>query len=702
MARMDSAGEVNANLFGKYELLRRLATGSTSEIWLARQRGIGGFAKNLVIKRMLPGLVADSVSVRRFLNEALIASRLNHPAIAQVYEFGEADNTYYIAMEFIHGEDLGQLEITGWNRSQWIARPLALRLVANVCEGLYYAHSLADDVGRALRIVHRDICPQNILVTFSGAVKLVDFGIAKTVDPVVVTKTGEIKGNLAYMAPEQAAGKPLDHRADIFALGLVLYELLTGVRPLKRDSGPATLKAAIKCDIPPPSEIADVPVDLDPIVMGALAKSVGDRYRDARQFQIALEETLVVQRWVASSVQISELMETLFAEKLAEEKRIATSVLTGSSGVKIQAAWPVDAQKTGAMAVTESSGQSQRPAEDVPLVAWLHLSDIHFGYREPGSRWDQKLVIDALRRDIFTLAQRKNPLPSPDMILVTGDIAFSGLAPQYAEAKKWLLGVAEGIGLDLSHVFTVPGNHDVERAVGERRPVVGWLAEALRESTLDIDAVLENEEGRDHLAQRFSNYLDFAASCAVKRDSAKVSWCNPLVASNVLRIRLVGFNTAILAADSNDRGKLRLGQRAIGEAFLEPPVSDGELVLVMSHHPFRDGWLADERDAVGWIRKYAHLHLSGHVHEGRSEVFRDGSGHSLVSIVAGAVHDRDKVTEPSGYGYNLSAVFRGRDGLLKLKIWPRLWSARNKGFGVDVHNVNDGQESAEYPLFYLK
>ncbi|WP_224245911.1 serine/threonine protein kinase [Hyalangium gracile] len=311
----------NPQPFGKYQLLKKLATGGMAEVWLARQSGIEGFAKSVVVKRILPHLAEDREFVEMFRNEALIAANFNHPNIAQVYEFGEANGTYYIAMEYIHGEDLGRVMRKAWSAGQWIARPLAIRIVASACEGLFYAHTRTDGNGKPLKVVHRDISPQNILISFDGSVKLVDFGIAKAADQVGLTKSGAIKGKFAYMAPEQAAGKPLDHRADIFAIGLVLYELLTGVRPLKRDSELATLQAALECAIQTPSEVADVPSELDPVVMSALAKAADDRYRDARQFQIALEETLVAQRWVASSVQISELMETLFADRLAEEKK---------------------------------------------------------------------------------------------------------------------------------------------------------------------------------------------------------------------------------------------------------------------------------------------------------------------------------------------------------------------------------------------
>jgi len=312
---------MSAQDFGNYQLLKKLATGGMAEVWLARKTGIEGFERLVVIKRILPHLAEDPEFVQMFLNEAKIAARFNHPNIAQIYDLGEVNGTYFIAMEYVHGEDLGRVMRKAWSTGAWIARPLAIRVVASAGEGLSYAHAKADEQGRPLRVVHRDISPQNILISFDGSVKVVDFGIAKAADQASMTKSGAIKGKFAYMSPEQAAGKPLDHRSDIFALGLVLYELLTGIRPLKRDSELGTLQAALECSIEPPSRVADVPRELDSVVMKALAKAADDRYRDARQFQMALEEFLIGQRMVATSVQVSELMTTLFADRLEEEMR---------------------------------------------------------------------------------------------------------------------------------------------------------------------------------------------------------------------------------------------------------------------------------------------------------------------------------------------------------------------------------------------
>ncbi|MFL5321955.1 MAG: serine/threonine protein kinase [Myxococcaceae bacterium] len=411
---------MNLQPFGKYQLIKKLATGGMAEVWLARQTGIEGFKKEVVVKRILPHLADDPEFVQMFLNEAKIAARFSHPNIAQIFDFGlePSTKTYYIAMEFIRGEDLGRVMRKAWSTGQWIARPLAIRIVAACCEGLYYAHTQTDERGVPLRVVHRDISPQNILISFDGGVKLVDFGIAKASDVASMTKSGAIKGKFAYMSPEQASGKPLDHRSDIFAIGLVLYELLTGVRPLKRDSELATLQAALECAIEPPSAVADVPSELDEVVMHGLTKLADDRYRDARMFQMALEEFLVAQRWVASSVQISELMETLFADRIAEEKQLGHAnppAADGSSSVSGSPApppppsgsWEAPPQQPGAPATRPMSSDALRrvtgPRTDAPKA------DVQGWEAPPAEMKDGRAVEPSARRNSVSGAQ---PAPS--------------------------------------------------------------------------------------------------------------------------------------------------------------------------------------------------------------------------------------------------------------------------------------------------
>ncbi len=323
--------------FGKYQLEKKLASGGMAEVWLARQTGIEGFNRHVVIKRILPHLAEEPEFVQMFLNEAKIASRFSHANIAQIFDLGENGGTYFIAMEFVHGEDLGRIIRRAWTTNQWLARPIAIRIVADACAALHYAHTRTDEMGRALKVVHRDVSPQNILVSFDGAVKLVDFGIAKAADQVSNTASGALKGKFAYMSPEQASGKMLDARSDIFSLGLVLYELMTGVKPLKRESELATLQAAIECEIEKPSEAVEVPPEIDSTVMAALAREPDDRYRDAREFQMALEALLVAEGTVATSLQVSDMMSQLFADRLEEEAKLGTPMPASASSTNLKA-----------------------------------------------------------------------------------------------------------------------------------------------------------------------------------------------------------------------------------------------------------------------------------------------------------------------------------------------------------------------------
>jgi serine/threonine protein kinase len=314
---------VSIETFGKYQLLKRLAMGGMAQIYLARQRGPEGFEKLLVVKRILPHLAENDEFVRMFLDEARIAARLDHPNIVQIYDLGSQDDSFFIAMEYIHGEDLRRVWKRAERSGQLIPVPLVCRIMIEACAGLDHAHKKADGSGKPLNIVHRDISPQNILLTFEGRVKVVDFGIAKAADQATVTRSGVLKGKYSYMSPEQAAGQKVDCRSDIFALGVVLYELLTGARLFKRTTDMATLQAVAQCDILPPSRLNPrVPEDLDPIVMKALAREPGDRYADALQLQLALEDWLVAHQLPSSTAHVAAFMQDLYAARLAEEARL--------------------------------------------------------------------------------------------------------------------------------------------------------------------------------------------------------------------------------------------------------------------------------------------------------------------------------------------------------------------------------------------
>jgi serine/threonine-protein kinase len=309
--------------FGKYTLLRKLATGGMAELFLAIQKSVAGFEKLLVIKRILPAMNQDRAFIEMLLHEARIAATLSHPNIVQIFDVGQHDGQYFIAMEHVHGEDLRSI-VRQMKKKEVLEFPLehALAIVLGMCAGLSYAHEKHELDGSALNIVHRDISPQNVVVTFTGDVKIVDFGIAKSDTRIgEQTKSGKLKGKVPYMSPEQARGESIDARSDVFSTGVMLFELTTGKRLFKGTSEYETLRLICERDYPRPSDIRpDYPPDLEPIVMKALAKDASDRYQTARDLQADLEGFVRRHQIAVSHIALNQFMQSLFEDKLALQK----------------------------------------------------------------------------------------------------------------------------------------------------------------------------------------------------------------------------------------------------------------------------------------------------------------------------------------------------------------------------------------------
>jgi len=275
---------------GKYQLVKCIARGGMAEIFLARVQGPAGFEKGVVVKRVLPHLSESSEFVQMFLDEARLAARLSHPNIVQIFDFGESDGSYFLCMEHLAGEDLANVVRLAQQAGGTMPFPLAAMVVSAAADALHYAHTLTDEGGQPLGIVHRDISPSNIFLTYTGAVKVLDFGIAKAQTKAVQTQAGVIKGKLMYMAPEQAKGKAVDGRSDVWALGAVLHEALTGQRLFARDTELAIYHAVLHDPIPSPSEIEpQIPEELSAIVMRALERDLAQRFASAADLRRALD-----------------------------------------------------------------------------------------------------------------------------------------------------------------------------------------------------------------------------------------------------------------------------------------------------------------------------------------------------------------------------------------------------------------------------
>ena len=299
---------------GRYVLEKRLAAGGMAEIFLAHQAGPAGFQKEVVVKRILRHLATDQKFVDMFLDEARLAAKLSHPNIVQIFDFGEAGGDYFIAMEYVEGWDLEAIIDRCAQTGRSLHPAICARIMADACTGLDYAHRFTDRDGQAVGLVHRDISPQNIRLSTNGQVKVMDFGIAKARSSSNKTQTGAVKGKLSYMSPEQIMAQDLDGRSDIFALGIVLYELLTGQRPFGHESELLAISAIIHQQPRSVSELSPgTPAELEQIVLRCLAKDRNQRFQSCNELQIALEQYLRAEGLLLTARDVSEYLQDFFS-----------------------------------------------------------------------------------------------------------------------------------------------------------------------------------------------------------------------------------------------------------------------------------------------------------------------------------------------------------------------------------------------------
>ena len=301
---------------GRYEVLSHLATGGMAQIYLARQTGLGSFERHVVLKTILRERASDQRFVTMFLDEAKLAATLNHQNVAQVYEVDQADGAYFMAMEYVHGENARALLETTIRRGWTIPLELAVMIVSGAAAGLHHAHERRGKNGAPLNIVHRDVSPANIMVGYDGSVKVLDFGIAKAEERATKTMGGTIKGKYGYMSPEQCKGKPIDRRSDIFALGIVLYELTTLRRAFKGNDDFETMKRIVSGDVALPSSIVPgFPRELEAIILTALANDPGARFQNAQELIDALDALAVRAKLTGSNTAMGRFMVQLFGTK---------------------------------------------------------------------------------------------------------------------------------------------------------------------------------------------------------------------------------------------------------------------------------------------------------------------------------------------------------------------------------------------------
>lgn len=317
---MSSAFE--PEVFGKYFLVDKIATGGMAEIFKAKTYSHGGFTNLLVIKRILAHLGENEDFVNMFIDEAKVSVALQHPNITRIYDFGRILDNYFIAMECVEGKDLRGLLRKLARKRKFLPVEYAVYIAHEVCKGLAYAHEKSDLQGEAYGIVHRDVSPSNVLLSYEGAAKVADFGIAKAESNARITDAGVLKGKFEYMSPEQARGESIDHRSDIFSLGIILHETLTGRRLFKRDNDVQTLEAIKGGDYTAPSTVnGRIPPALDSVVLKALEVDRDNRYQTAAQMQEELAQFMFPTTPDVVRKALSSFLQELFSEEIAEERK---------------------------------------------------------------------------------------------------------------------------------------------------------------------------------------------------------------------------------------------------------------------------------------------------------------------------------------------------------------------------------------------
>jgi serine/threonine protein kinase len=459
--------------FGKYHLLERIAVGGMAEIYKAKIFGAEGFEKLMVVKQILPQYAQDPDFVKMFIDEAKIAVSLSHGNIVPIYELGKIDGVYFIAMEYIDGRNLGEILEHSAQHRRAIPIDIALYITMEICNGLDYAHRKSAPDGTPLHIIHRDISPQNILISYDGEVKIVDFGIAKAIYSSQTTKAGVIKGKFGYMSPEQARGQPLDSRTDIFSTGILLFEMLTGSRLFSADSEVQTLENVKMARVPSPSRLSpSIPPMLDKIVFKALAKERGDRYQSADDLQKALAKFLYSQGWEVSQYRLARYMaETFPADSRGHVEGARPAVVSppGGPGEPRSHAPGVETRDPGSKEppMTKQKDWNEGPPSDQAPTRKVSVNDLW--QRPPAAAPTEK---------------GKGPLPPP--AAPARKAGFAG--PAELEAL-----LAQGIEENTEpqpapalhaqpHVRTSPG-FELAKVVPEREPT--GVIEAAQEVSLD-------------------------------------------------------------------------------------------------------------------------------------------------------------------------------------------------------------------------
>jgi serine/threonine protein kinase len=330
MATQDAIPLGETTMSGRYRLFARIGRGGMADVFLGVCPGALGLDKVVVIKRMRKQAALDPDFVAMFLDEARLAARFSHPNVIHTYEVCRDGDLYFLAMEYLEGQSVSVIRRAARERGAKIPVPVVGRIVADALRGLHYAHTLCDYNGHPLRIIHRDISPQNLFVTYDGTAKILDFGVAKSASNNAHTQAGVIKGKLSYMSPEQVRGVEVDHRADVFAMGVVLWEMLAQTRLFPGDPVAALQKILHEPIVAPSVLDASVPGDLCAVVMKALARDPGERYQTADEMRVALEQVLRTIAMEPTEYAVRDYLSQLFEAQQQEQRRRVEQCMAGA------------------------------------------------------------------------------------------------------------------------------------------------------------------------------------------------------------------------------------------------------------------------------------------------------------------------------------------------------------------------------------
>ncbi|MBK9090127.1 MAG: protein kinase [Holophagales bacterium] len=422
--------------FGRYQLLEKIAAGGMAEVYRARMRGEEGFEKIVAIKRILPHMADNDDFITMFIDEAKLAAQLTHNNIIHIYDLGKEDAYHYIAMEYVEGKDLRSILKTASEKGYPLPVDLALFIASKVANALDYAHRRLGLDGKELNLVHRDVSPQNVLISFEGDIKLCDFGIAKAATKVQQTQAGALKGKLQYMSPEQAWGKKVDRRTDIFSLGIVLFEMLAGERLFSGDTDLTILEQVRDARSEAPSlKNPDVPKKVDQIVLKALAKNPQDRYQNASEMEKDINSVLYSFQPAPGPADLA-----IYMHRLVEATAAASDAQIDAAFAQVAAAPAPEEKKKGKGLVIS---KKEKAAEPAPVPAPVEVSQPAISIGEEPSKSRTGLFagigvgVIVLGAAAYFLMRGKAPEPAPVPTPVPAVApATTGAAPATTESPS--------------------------------------------------------------------------------------------------------------------------------------------------------------------------------------------------------------------------------------------------------------------------